>query len=1024
MRRIFRPISSIAAIAAVLACSPMALANSNPEPMQTSLMADNTINVIGTVVDENDEPLIGVSVVVDGTKVGATTDIDGRFSLPMSPKATLVVSYVGYDQMKVDVKGRTSLTIKLTPNHNALDEVVVVGYGTQKRANLTGAVSAVTSEDLGNRALTSVAAGLQGTMPGVTIKSESGRPGMDDGGTSIRVRGTGTFNNSAPMVIVDGMESTMYDLDPNDIESISVLKDAASASIYGSKAANGVIVITTKRGQEGPAKVTYASTYGWQRATRLTEYVNSADYAILTNEARANEGYDPMYTSEDIELFRNGTDPYGHANTDWYDLLFRGNGFQTTQNISINGGTQAMRYMISLGYTKQNGIIKNMGKDKYNVRVNLDGKISKRLEASTSIAYTREDVVNPVSPKGDWTQYFYLLTKLSPMVVNQYPNGDYGYIGDGNPIAWMDSNSTSKQMRNNLQMVGSLKFFILPELSVKGIAAYKFYYGETHDFRKRVRYNDTYTHGDTDNLTESDYRDDRLSGDILVEYRKTFGKAHNFYAMVGYHAELFRTRSLSAYREGFPSTTVTDLNAGGTKNMSNSGNTNELSMMSWFGRVTYDYEGKYLFEANLRYDGTSRFARGKRWGAFPSFSAGWRFSEESFFQPISHVVTNAKLRASWGKLGNQDIAGWYPTVSTISLGYNYPFGGSIYQGAVTRNAANQRLVWESTTSTDVGLDVSIFGKLNIVMDYYLKYTNGILMSVATPVNYALANYYDNVGKVRNTGFEFGATWNDRVGNVSYNIGANFAYNKNRIVSMGPGGDLIGDNNIMREGEPLNSFYGYKTDGFFQSEEEIAAAYPNGNIQLSGRDPKPGDIKYVDANGDGRLDANDRCVLGQWDPKFTFGFSLGAEWMGFDINAVFQGVAGVNGYITREGVGYVNGDTSKPTTLWLDHWTPENRNAATPRLIQGMEGWSMPTTVSDFWMQNANYLRMKTLQVGYTLPKSVLNKIRIANIRIFYTGENLLTFTKFMKGYDPETPVGQGNIYPQTKVNSFGINITF
>ena len=370
----------------------------------------------------------------------------------------------------------------------------------------------------------------------------------------------------------------------------------------------------------------------------------------------------------------------------------------------------------------------------------------------------------------------------------------------------------------------------------------------------------------------------------------------------------------------------------------------------------------------------------------------------------------------------------------MTLGQNYPFAGTIYPGAVTTLAVNQALKWESTTTWGIGLDLTFFNKLNVILDYYNKTTDGILMPVNTPVTFALSDYYDNVGKVRNSGFELSLNYHDHIGKVNINVGANFSYNKNKILDMGEGGDqYVTDGNgaiyaIMRKGEAMGSFFGYKTDGFFQSEAEIAAAYPNGWTQFGGRNPQPGDLKYVDINGDGKLDANDRTVLGSWNPSYTFGFNLGVDWKGFDFMAAFQGAAGVKGYVSREGVGYVNGDASKPTTLWLNHWTPNNPDADTPRLIQGMEGWSMPTTASDFWVKSAAYLRLKTLQVGYTLPKSLLNRIGISNVRVFYTGENLLTLTGFMEGYDPEAPVTndqmKGNYYPQVKTHSIGLNVTF
>ena len=1003
----------------------------------TSLFAwAQNISVTGTVIDQASEPIIGASVVssmVQGT--GTITDLDGVFTLNVPKGDVLTISYIGYTTQKVTVTGSEIKVVLEEDSHN-LNDVVVVGYGTQKKANLTGSVAAVDSKDLNGRAITNVTTGLQGKMAGVTIKNTTGRPGVDDGDNSIRVRGTGTMNNAAPMIVVDGIESTMYDLDPNDIESVSVLKDAASAAIYGSKAANGVVVITTKRGATGKAKISYNGTFGWQSPTNIAKYCNSAEYARLYNEANIGEGREAVYSAEDITLFENGQDPDGHPNTNWQDLMFDRSGFQQTHNLSLSGGTEANRYMVSLGYTDQDGIIRKSGKEKYNIRMNLDNDFTERLSGAFNMSYSREDITTPAGPNNNaYDYFFYILSSISPMVANKYSSGDYGYIGDGNPIAWLDLGSTSDKIRNNLTTSGSLTYTILPGLTAKVMASYKLYYQENHDKHDAVAYNPNYTHGTIDKLTENIDRNDRATGDILLDYTKTFNNAHNLHVMGGYHTEYFRSFYMNGYRENFPSKDLYDLNAAGTKNQSTSGYRRELSMISYFGRVNYDYKGRYLFEANVRYDGTSRFAAGNRWGAFPSVSAGWRLSDEAFFEPLTNIISNAKLRASWGMLGNQDIAGYYPTVSTFSLGQDYPFGGSIAPGAVTTNAVNKELKWEATTTWGIGLDMDLFGKVNIVADYYNKTTDGILMTINTPVTFALNNFYDNVGKVRNQGFELAVSYHDRIGEVRFNVGGNITINKNEILGLGESGDTyIYDTNgacygIMREGSPLNSFFGYKTDGYFQNEAEIAAAYPKGWTQLSGKDPKPGDIKYVDINGDGKLDADDRTVLGSWDPELTFGFNLGADWKGFDIMMAFQGAAKVNGYLTREGIGYLNGDASKPTKIWLDHWTESNPNAKTPRLITGMEGWSMPTTTSDFWMQNTAYLRMKTLQVGYTLPKfSWFDKAGISNIRLYYTGENLFTITGMLDGYDPEAPVTadnmKGNYYPQTKINSIGISLTF
>lgn len=983
-----------------------------------------SITCTGTVIDLQGEPIIGASVVEKGTTNGTITDFDGKFSLTVSKNATLQISYIGYITKVVKVTDG-AMKIQLEEDNMNLEEVVVVGYGTQKKTNLTGSVANVNNKLIESRPITSVSAGLQGLLPGVTVTQRSGQPGSDNG--TIRVRGTGTFNVADPMVIVDGVESTMNDIDANDIESISVLKDAASSAIYGSKAANGVILITTKRGKAGTNVINYSGLVGWQSATELPEYCTSAEYAALTNQALINNGYEPRYTDAEIQKFADGSDPYNYPNTDWQDLFFTESGFQTNHNLSISGGSEAMRYMASVGYQGQDGIVRHANKDQYNMRLNLDGNVRKNLEASFSMSYSRIDLTEPNNPyQADFAQFFRQVNMISPMVPYKKEDGSYGFIGDGNPIAWLDNNSTTDRKRHNLQAIASLKYYIIPQLSIKALGSYKLYYQDEHKMVKALKFTDTWTQGSVDKLYETTTNYDRVTGDIVAEYKDSFG-SHNLTVMGGYHAELYKYKETQAYRQNFPSSELTDLNAGGTANMSNEGYSRELSMLSWFGRINYDFAGKYLFEANLRYDGSSRFARGNRWGTFPSVSAGWRFSEEAFFEPLKNIFNSGKLRASWGKLGNQDLgtdAGYYPTVSTLTLGKNYPFGGSIQSGAYTQYAANPNLQWEATTTWGIGLDLALVQKVTLTLEYYNKTTDGILMKVSTPVTYALSNYYDNVGKVRNSGIEISAEYRDRFGKVDVTVGGNIAFNKNKIITMGEvkeqinGGD--GYTYIMREGEPMNSFYGYESAGFFQSQAEIDS-WEKYNI---GYTPKPGDLKYVDQNGDGVIDSNDRKVLGSWDPGVTFGFNVGASYKGWDIMAFFQGATDVKGYLGIEAVGSIDGDAAKPASLWLDSWTPENPGAKYPRVTTTLYGVSMPNTCSDFWMQDATYVRLKNLQIGYTFPKQWLTKLGISKLRLYYSGQNILTFTGFLKGWDPEAPAGRGNYYPQTKVHSFGVNVTF
>lgn len=993
-------------------------------------------SIKGVVVDPLGDPVIGANVLEKGTVNGTITDIDGNFSLTVSANATLTVSYIGFLPQDVAVRGQTSLTITLREDLQSLEEVVVVGYGTQKKVNLTGSVANMDNKLFENRPMTNVSSGLQGLLPGVSVTQSSGEPGKDIG--TIRIRGTGTFNSADPMYIVDGIESTLNDIDPNDIENISVLKDAASAAIYGSKAANGVILVTTKRGKSGKPMVNYHANFGFTQATRLPKFFSSADVATYWNAALKYQdpgNYTPKYTDEQIQKYRDGTDP-NYPNTDWQDLIYK-NAFQHTHNININGGSEAVRYMTSLGYQGQDGIIDRYNKKQYNMRMNLDMNPTDKLETSFSMAYTRQDITSPVGAydKGDTYQIIRLVNRISPMVKGKYDDGTYGAISDGNPLAWIEKGGTQDRMIHNFSGIGSAKYSILPSLSIKGLLSYKLYMEDDDKFTKRVEYNSTYGQGTTTKLVKNE-RWDRVSADILPEFNKSFG-LHNLNVLAGFHSELYTYKKTEASRKEYSSTEVDDIDAGAVSTSIANGNTRELAMISWLGRINYDYAGKYLFEANIRRDGSSRFSKDNRWGTFPSVSAGWRMSEEGFFEGLRENVNNLKVRASWGKLGNQEVLDanknpvYYPTVSTLTLGKNYVYGGSLISGAYTHYAVNSDLKWEATETWGIGVDLTLFNKLSVTADYYSKETSDILMKMETVSMFALNDYYANVGRVKNSGVELDIRYNDRFGKVDFSFGGNIAYNKSEVLEIGidqsspdalnyitiSGLDYDAVNMI---GQPIGSIFGYKTDGLLRDQAELDGWVPYSSNMGKG-ERKLGDAKFIDSNNDGIIDANDRVTLGSTNPKYIFGFNLGAVWNNFDIHAFFQGAAGVKSII-KEARGGLSDSTSKPHELWYDSWSPENPGGKYPRLSS--DGYGYGGDQTSLWVQNASYLRMKDLQIGYNVPRHILNNLGISRLRVYYSGQNLLTFTGMLSGFDPEAPSGRGNGFPQTLVNSFGLNLTF
>ena len=1008
-----------------------------------SALAQN--HVRGTVVDVSGEPIIGVSVVVAGTTTGSVTDIDGKFEINAAKSSgTLKVSYVGYTSKEVPFTANTPVKIVLEEDRQNLDEVVVVGFGTQKKANLTGAVAAVDNKLLENRPLTNLSSGLAGLMPGVSVVQTSGQPGQDIG--TINIRGVGTFNASGPLVIIDGFEGSLNDVNPNDVQSISVLKDAASSAIYGSKAANGVILVTTKHGQSGKPSVAYQGLVGVTTATNKPEFMESAEIAEKWNIARKSVGLDPLYTDAEIQKFRDGSDPDNYANTDWTGLLYK-NGMQTSHNVTLSGGTENAKYLASVGYLYQNGIINNYDKNQVTARVNVDINPSKNVETSWSISYIRSSVNEPEPSYnlststgtyggafGSTNSVYQIIRQINvinPMIPYKYSDGSYGRISDGNPIAWVESGANGNNINSNLQGIGSVKVYIVPSVSVKVAGSYTKKESEDAVHNLKVQYR-AGSQGTTE-VAYSTSNYERSVLDVTPEFKKAFG-GHNVNVLLGYHAELFKYRYNWSYRTDMANDVVTDINAGAASTAKNDGYTRELAMMSWFGRVAYDYKGRYLFEANARYDGSSRFSKDNRWGFFPSLSAGWRISDEAFFENAKEVVSNMKLRGSWGKLGNQDLGSYYPTISTMSLGYGNIFGGSTYaNGAKTVNAVNANLKWEATTTWGFGLDANIW-KFSTTIDWYEKTTSGILMAVSTPSTFALSNFYDNIGKVRNRGIEFDINYNDRFGQVDFGAGINGSFNVNKVLDLGSDYasgnpiEYIGaniDQTSARHvvGKAMNQFYGYEVDGFIKAGEEKPYAeggwadYEGSSIR------RVGDLKYVDQNKDGKINADDRMYLGSSDPSWTYGFHINVGWKGLSLVAFFQGAAGVYRYMGDALGGLGNADT-KPNVLWRDSYTYVGEGAKYPNIGIPGQNYSGNGGLNSFWLQNASYLRMKDLQLGYTLPKSIVSKIGMSNCYIYYSGQNLFTLSGMIKGFDPEMPSGRGNGYPLTMVNSIGLNLTF
>lgn len=973
-------------------------------------------SVNGTVTDQDGVPLPGANIVEKGTTNGVTADFDGNFSMEVADEnATLVVSYIGFATKEVDVNGQSAITIILEESAAGLEEVVVVGYGTQKKINLTGSVASISTEAIDSRPVTQVSNALSGQMAGVFAVQPSGQPGES---SSIRIRGVGTMNNAEPLVIVDGIEAEIDDINPGDIERIDVLKDASSAAIYGTRAANGVILVTTKRGTEGRTKISYNTYLGKQFITAFPDYLGSYEYGELLNTARINAGLEPAYTNSELQKFRDGSEPILYPDTDWFDLLFNGSGLQQSNSVRATGGTEKARYMLSLGYLNQKGNIQGNSFDRYNLRFNFDSRLTEKFTISLNTSLVREEERQPNSRYGRGVeQIFEEAHRAPPTVPVIAASGLYQSFLGNNPVAWAEGLSGTRNSFTNRAVISlTAELELLDGLKLKGLA------GLNHGFTDRKIHEKSYELEGFDHALNSIavdlIRDDRITLQGFLNYEKSF-REHNIKGLLGVSRESYRYDQTGAFRQNFASNILTSISAGGTEGQRGTGSGFSRSIGSYFGRINYNHQGKYLVEGSLRRDASSKFGEGNRWGWFPSVSIGWRMSEEAFMNKLS-FISNLKIFGSWGKLGNHNIDDFL-FLSTIGLDYGYVLDGSVINGAAINSAENRNITWETATETNIGLDVSFFkNKLSILAEYYDRTTEDILTTIPVPATFGLDPPTTNVGAMSNKGLEFMVTHNNNIGEkFTYNLSLNLSLNKNNVEKWPV--PTYG-NTIREEGEAWNAFYGYEWNGYYQNEEELA------NLPNTGTEVLLGDLKFkdqltVDTDGDGIPDetdgvinADDRVVLGNSFPGTTYGITLGANYGNFDFSMLLQGVSDVSGSISRNLIfPFING--GKANKAQLDYWTSENRNATFPRLRENSS--SNNDSFSSYFVRDASYTRLKNVQIGYTLP-SVKG---LSRARIYLSGDNLLTLTDYWKNFDPES-TGSTRSYPQVKTYTLGLQVNF
>ena len=982
--------------------------------------------VTGTVTDVNGEPIIGANIRIKGTTTGTITDIDGNFSIEAEPQSVIEVSYIGYLTQETVINNQKSIRFLLKEDTKTLDEVVVIGYGVQKKADLTGSVANINTEKLNTQSNANIGQALQGKIAGVDIVSQGGAPGS---GTRIMVRGIGTLNNASPLYIVDGMYMNSIDhINPNDIASIDVLKDASSAAIYGSRAANGVIIVTTKEGSntEGKPIIDLSVNLGISTASKFLDMLDAKGWAEVTTIARQAIGKPALDMATDLA---------NKPDNDWQDIMFRP-ALMQNYNLSVKGGGKYSTYYTGLGYFNQDGIVIGTNYQRYNIQSKNDYKRGIFSAGTNLIISFSHD--KPLHQElrggmiGTILQSVPTLEKYDDTREGGY-GGTYGdVVNIPHPLAIIDDNIMDRY-NENVKIFANLYAQI--EL-FKGLK-YKLNLTPDFSFERYKNYLNKYDFGLATNsitqLTERQRRRRNILVENLLTFDRTFGE-HKISALAGYTYQDSRFRHIQAYGEGLPQG-LEEIDAA-TTNRSNEGNSWRSVLTSILGRVFYSYQNKYLFTATIRRDGSSKFGKNNRYGYFPSFSLGWNVTEEKFMENV-HWLDQLKLRGGYGVLGNQEIDN-YQYSSTITTGINYPDGnGGLLQGAFPKNFANPDIKWEETAMTNVGIDFMAFNnRLSLTADYYVKNTKDILLTVPIPISSGGANDpIRNAGKIRNNGFEFNLGWMDQPNpDISYGINLIGSFNKNKVIAMGSeSGSIKGgstNQNITtsetKAGYPIGGYWLISTAGYFNSQEEVDAYAKDGKkIQPAA---EPGDIKFVDANNDGVINDDDRVFQGSPFPDFTFALNGNMRYKNFDLSIGLQGVLGNKIYnATRQTLEDVTKGSNFLASC-LDYWTPENKNASHPRLT-----WDDPNrntrAESDRYLENGSYLRLRSVQLGYTFPQTWF-KGAIQHARVYINAENLFTITSY-SGYSPDVNADNANyrgfdnfIYPTNRTFMLGLNVTF
>lgn len=1026
--------------------------------------------VTGKVTDEHQVPLPGVSVVIQGTSKGTATDFDGNYTIEVQEGSVLTYSSVGFVTQQKKISGgsnRLTVNISLQELREELSEVVVVGYGSQKKENLTGAIASIDSKELESRPLTNIGQGLQGLIPNLNVNAGNGRPGQD---ADFNIRGFTSLSNASPLVLVDGVQMDANQINPDEVESVTVLKDAASAAIYGGRAAFGVILITTKKGKKDmPTRISLSTNYSLARPTRLPELVNSLDYVKMymaaseTGQLTGGTVGTDIYTDDDLNRIRayianpspelsvyiDPTDPrkYRYAgNTNWVKEMYPGFASQTQHNISLSGGSEKTSYIASFGKFSQEGLFKQSQQtyNRYNLSLGVNSDITKWLTVNLKTTLNRKDNDRPADGQNGVSAERFVFD-LKPLMPVKHPDGNYSGQGDfTNPFAMIAAGGRNKYVSDDFWVTGGIVLNPLKNVKIIGDYTWNTYrfngkintkrykeYGAPTDgvsiFDPTMAYDlGFFPYITTAYVEENNSHNRYASANIYAQYENTFASKHYLKVMAGYNQEEKHYEGFSATAKNLLNQDYPYLRLNNDEKPTVGSNISDWALLGTFFRFNYIYADKYLLEINGRYDGSSRFSRDSRYVFSPSMSLGWRISKEAFFAPLEKVVNDLKFRVSYGKLPNQVAVGDYPYLATMDLlpKTGYVFGNEQQPFILAPGLVSGNFTWENVETRNFGVDFGLFAnRLSGSFDYYVRDTKGMLVD-GTPLPAVLgtAAPQRNAANLQTKGFELMISWKDRISDdLSYRIAFNLADSRSFITKydLNPSGSLTD----YYEGREIGEIWGYTTEGLYQTDAEAAVL---DNSKLAAYQWLAGDVKYADLNGDGEIsngnntldDHGDLSIIGNQRPRYTFGANLGFDYKNFDLTMFFQGVGKRDAMLSGTYFWGFTTINSVPTTQQLDYWTAENPDAYYPRLRFNGTGNIQTQTR---YLQDASYVRLKQITLGYTLPKDVLTKHGIENLRIYITGQNVFEFTKLLKSYDPEL---LSQDYPLNRLYTLGVQLRF